>query len=302
MAASSATLSAPDAASGAGSAAAGGTRFVTAGAMLYDTSMAVGTCSPQWRGFSAFYGDEQHADARLRSVDGVEFPCHRIVLAARCPAMGAMFRSSMQEATQRVISLGISQGAMTLMLRFLYTSTIPAPSQSSLVAELCKVADMYQLPRLKLLAELGFCKAMVPEQVPEAFIMAQANGLAILQALCFRACRTRIVASVLQQAISGVGSGGQDSTIQHAASSPPQARQDAVAALLHAALRAKPNAILQRLEEHCASLNAQERAAAVPMAPMVHGGTITHAPGAVPCGSASSRGAASPAMPVVSRG
>ncbi|KAL6661094.1 hypothetical protein ACP70R_000478 [Stipagrostis hirtigluma subsp. patula] len=91
-------------------------------------------------------------------VGGENFPAHRAVLAARSPVFKAQLLGSMADATMSSSTPlhGIGATAFKVMLRFMYTDTLPKDdelggSPSETFQDLLAAADRYALDRLKLL-------------------------------------------------------------------------------------------------------------------------------------------------------
>ena len=82
---------------------------------------------------------------------GLEFPCHRAVLAARSAVFRAMFEHNMEEKrSSRVEVEDVEADVMREMLRFIYTGGISGLKDIPTVSHLLAAADKYSLPRLKV--------------------------------------------------------------------------------------------------------------------------------------------------------
>ncbi|KAG8177186.1 hypothetical protein JTE90_015794 [Oedothorax gibbosus] len=77
-------------------------------------------------------------------VEGEEFPCHRVVLAAFSPYFKAMLTSEMAESRQRSIVLnGVEAPTLSLLLDYAYTSRIPIHKRN--VQALLSAANLLQV-------------------------------------------------------------------------------------------------------------------------------------------------------------
>lgn len=76
-------------------------------------------------------------------VDGIEFRCHRTVLAATCPYFQALFRHDIQARTKAELRLdGVSVIGFQLILDFIYTSKLIIAYET--VVDLLEAADFLQ--------------------------------------------------------------------------------------------------------------------------------------------------------------
>ncbi|XP_054624101.1 kelch-like protein 40a [Dunckerocampus dactyliophorus] len=90
--------------------------------------------------------NDKFVDCILK-IQGREFPCHRLVLAASSPFFKAMFLSDLEESKKREIVLkDVEPGTMGMILRYLYTSDISLTEQN--VQDIFMVANMYQIPSI----------------------------------------------------------------------------------------------------------------------------------------------------------
>jgi speckle-type POZ protein len=85
----------------------------------------------------------------------VEFPAHKVILAARSPVFAKMFEHDMQEsANNRVKVDDIQPDVFKEVLTYMYTGQVPKFSAGeNMVYELLYAADKYQLDDLKSLCE-----------------------------------------------------------------------------------------------------------------------------------------------------
>lgn len=84
----------------------------------------------------------------------VEFPAHKVILAARSPVFAKMFEHDMQEsANNRVKIDDIQPNIFKEVLTYIYTGQVPKFNGKTMVYELLYAADKYQLDHLKSLCE-----------------------------------------------------------------------------------------------------------------------------------------------------
>ncbi|XP_062843640.1 kelch-like protein 40a [Trichomycterus rosablanca] len=89
---------------------------------------------------------DKFVDCVLKIKD-LEFPCHRLVLAASSPYFKAMFLSDMEESKKREVVLkDVEPGIMGLILKYIYTCEIDLTEQN--VQDIFMAANMYQIPSI----------------------------------------------------------------------------------------------------------------------------------------------------------
>ncbi|XP_040208145.1 kelch-like protein 40 [Rana temporaria] len=85
-------------------------------------------------------------DCVLR-IQGKEFPCHRLVLAACSPYFRAMFLSDLEESKKKEIDLeDVDPDVMGKIIHYIYTSEIEITEKN--VQDIFSVANMFQIPSI----------------------------------------------------------------------------------------------------------------------------------------------------------
>jgi len=89
-------------------------------------------------------------DVMLTSdIDGQEYPCHRVVLAACSDYFRAMFTAHMRESDQdRIMVHGISGNELAQIVQFMYTGEIELETNDCDVIQLVSLAVYYQIETL----------------------------------------------------------------------------------------------------------------------------------------------------------
>ncbi|KAK2187478.1 hypothetical protein NP493_164g03066 [Ridgeia piscesae] len=95
----------------------------------------------------SYHLDDKFCDVILESSDGVEVPCHKMVLSAGCQFFQAMFSSGMKEAQSHRIKLDLPSSTVKCLVEFIYTSSVDITEENA--QGLLQVADEYQLTGLK---------------------------------------------------------------------------------------------------------------------------------------------------------
>ena len=84
----------------------------------------------------------------------VEFPAHKLILAARSPVFARMFEHSMLESTRNKVQVDdIHPDILKVMLIYMYTGQVPWIKDQNMAFDLLYAADKYQLDHLKSLCE-----------------------------------------------------------------------------------------------------------------------------------------------------
>ena len=85
--------------------------------------------------------------------DGVEVPCHKIVLAAASPVLEAMVENKMREAIESKADIKLTEEVGKGFLQFLYTGDLQDDLLKQHTPAFLSLAEMYDLPELKDMAE-----------------------------------------------------------------------------------------------------------------------------------------------------
>jgi len=99
------------------------------------------------RGFQALRQSEQLIDVTL-SVDGMQFICHRALLASASEYFRCLFTTSLAEQNQSLITIsGVDAMSMRLVLDYIYTGRVELNSDT--VQNLLSSANLFQLRGLR---------------------------------------------------------------------------------------------------------------------------------------------------------
>lgn len=113
---------------------------------------------------------DEFSDVTLVS-QGVEFPVHRNILAARSLVFKAMFTHDMREKTEnKVVISGFGPDVLREMLRFVYSGKVENPKK--ILCELLAAADQYALDGLKDICGIELQKRMKVDNVANMLIIA----------------------------------------------------------------------------------------------------------------------------------
>ena len=85
--------------------------------------------------------------------DGVEVPCHKIVLAAASPVLEAMVENKMREAIESRADIKLTEEVGKGFLQFLYTGDLQDDLLKQHTPAFLSLGEMYDLPELKDMAE-----------------------------------------------------------------------------------------------------------------------------------------------------
>ena len=85
--------------------------------------------------FSRFWGNATYADVQLVTPSGHALPAHRIVLAARCEPLHALFSSGMSETGQPRVRMGCEIEVLRPFLQWIYTGRLPHSALIAAAAE-----------------------------------------------------------------------------------------------------------------------------------------------------------------------
>uniref|UniRef100_A0A0E0EY43 BTB domain-containing protein n=1 Tax=Oryza meridionalis TaxID=40149 RepID=A0A0E0EY43_9ORYZ len=130
---------------------------------------------------------EKGADVVFQVGDET-FAAHRLVLAARSPVFSAELYGLMKEGdTAGVVRIGDMEAQVfKLLLRFVYTETLPEMEEEDVMCQhLLVAADRYNLQRLKLVCEGKLCRYIAVGTVGNILALADQHHCAGLKKACF---------------------------------------------------------------------------------------------------------------------
>ncbi|XP_026403513.1 BTB/POZ and MATH domain-containing protein 4-like [Papaver somniferum] len=132
-------------------------------------------------------------------VSGEKFHAHKLVLAARSPALRAEFFDDLEENKQEIVVTELEPKVFKAMLHFIYRDTLVedeellASSSScefsvsdTLIAKILAAADKYGLIRLRLMCESYLCKDISIGSVARMLALADRYQAAELKAACLK--------------------------------------------------------------------------------------------------------------------
>ncbi|XP_065203933.1 speckle-type POZ protein-like [Planococcus citri] len=107
------------------------------------------------------------------SVQGKDYPVHKIILASCSDYFAKMFKSGMKEtAENRVEITDVDEVVMGKILSFIYTGKCENASTDNSVYDLIAAADKYDLDHLKKLCEDSVYKSLSVESALNVLILA----------------------------------------------------------------------------------------------------------------------------------
>ncbi|KAI3989892.1 hypothetical protein MKX01_040862 [Papaver californicum] len=132
-------------------------------------------------------------------VSGEKFHAHKLVLAARSPALRAEFFDDLEKNKQEIVITELEPKVFKAMLQFIYRDTLVedeellASSSScessvsdTLIAKILAAADKYGLIRLRLMCESYLCKDISIGSVARMLALADRYQAAELKAACLK--------------------------------------------------------------------------------------------------------------------
>ena len=111
----------------------------------------------------------------------VEFPAHKVILAARSPVFARMFEHNMQESSNNRVEIDdIHHDVFKVMLVYIYTGRVPN-TVGDLAYDLLYAADKYQLDHLKALCEQQLSKNLTVENAARTVQLAHMHNAPVLK-------------------------------------------------------------------------------------------------------------------------
>ncbi|OXA48157.1 Speckle-type POZ protein [Folsomia candida] len=125
------------------------------------------------------------ADCTFICPGNVELPAHRLILSCKSPVFKQMFRHDVKEVREgRIILDDVSGPVFIAFLRFLYTARLPHGTclDLPLLKDLFKLADKYDVSKLKNLCEFHLFKSVNSKNAIEMFHFGDMyNGVELKQ-------------------------------------------------------------------------------------------------------------------------
>ena len=118
-------------------------------------------------------------------VDGIRFPAHKLILAARSPFMANMFQQQMEkEDTGDSVTLtDIDQETFGAVLRFIYTGKVDGVED--MTDKLLIASSKFQVEHLRVLCEEEISKKLTTENVIKYLILADLHSADQLRNVTF---------------------------------------------------------------------------------------------------------------------
>ena len=117
----------------------------------------------------------------------VEFPVHKVILAARSPVFVKMFEHDMKEsATNKVKVDDIQPNVFKEMLIYIYTGRVPKIGDENMAFDLLYAADKYQLDHLKSLCEQQIISSLKVMNAARIILFAHLHNAPKLKQIALR--------------------------------------------------------------------------------------------------------------------
>lgn len=138
--------------------------------------------------FARLFHTGEFSDVTFSFPNEPEAPCiraHRNILSSRCEPLKAMFKSGMKESIDGVVTIReFSYAAFYSLLYYIYTSQLII--HHDYLIEICRMADLYNLEHLKLLAERKLQKFIDPDNVIQMFLLSEELSAPELRDRCVK--------------------------------------------------------------------------------------------------------------------
>lgn len=149
---------------------------------------------PEPQASRVFLGEQYVNNATLSDVtfvvEGRQFHAHRIALLASSDIFRSMFDGHYREKEASSIPIpNIRWEVFDAMMRCIYTGNVDVPPE--LAQELLEAADQYMLDTLKRLCEAAIAAQLAPDNVAEAFDLAENFNAPELAKRCALFCLER---------------------------------------------------------------------------------------------------------------
>ncbi|XP_065209108.1 speckle-type POZ protein-like [Planococcus citri] len=128
--------------------------------------------------------DEDFSDVTI-SVDGKNYPAHKLILAARSSVFKAMFKNDMRESQKNHITItDMEKETFEEMLHYIYSGKVRNLEKSAF--ELLLVADKYDLEELKNACERLLITKISAENVGKILVLADMHNAEELKGRALR--------------------------------------------------------------------------------------------------------------------
>ena len=138
-------------------------------------------------GVKYLFNEKLFADVTIK-CGYTEFKAHKAILASQSPVFRRMLESDMKEQRTNVVEISdVDQAVISDMLAYIYTGC--APNLDTLVKDLLKVADKYELSELFAMCEDKLKADMKVANVIELLILADMHNASRLKGTCLNYIR-----------------------------------------------------------------------------------------------------------------
>lgn len=122
------------------------------------------------RDYKQLYINGPLSDVTMKSVEGVEYKVHKVVLSSRSPVLKAHFEHNTRECFTNVIETPFESDILNEILIFLYKGR--SLRIFEIPNKLLQVADYYQVKRLKNMCEQALYKKLTVDNTIETLELA----------------------------------------------------------------------------------------------------------------------------------
>ena len=131
--------------------------------------------------------NETLSDWTIVSEEGQRFPCHRVILAAKSPALMAMMTTEMKEKEAKETKVHYNNQVVEAFVDYFYKGEVPTGILKANIASFMDLAELYNLGPMKAQVEDVAIKSLSEDQdianVVEMFSLAnQYNAETLLEA------------------------------------------------------------------------------------------------------------------------
>ena len=125
--------------------------------------------------------DRDFTDFTIRSQEGKEFPCHRLILASQSPVMRAMMSNDMKEKKESKVTVKQSDEVVAHFVEYFYTKQVPQEALNGNLAGFFELAGLYELAPLKLLTEEAAIGTLSVDNMVDLFVLGDLHSAANLK-------------------------------------------------------------------------------------------------------------------------
>ena len=112
-------------------------------------------------------------DFTIISEEGVRFPCHRVVLAAKSATMKARLTTEMMEKEDAQTTIHHNNKVVGAFVDFFYKGEVPQDVLEANLPTFMDLSEFYQMDQLKAQVEAAAIKTLSMENVVEMFGLAK---------------------------------------------------------------------------------------------------------------------------------